>query len=130
MKVLRVELGTGGSLATALRCALRLLRERADVVVAPSAGGPAGLVRFRPVVTMVADGDPATGGTRRWLERTQARRSRLLYADRRASAVAFALHWGIAPTKFRISDANGPSDEQLRRDMLALRSSRRRWHST
>ena len=84
MRVTRLD-GAEGPLAARRRVS----RERPDAVVAPLAGGAAGLLgRSAPLISLLA-APPAGGGgsrLRRWLERRQARGSVLLVAPERPVA--------------------------------------------
>ena len=132
MKVLRLDVPTAGSrpFARALETVWDVVKDRATVVVAPPAGGPAALVPFVALVTdLSGDVESTHSNLGRWLEKRQARRSRLLYAADRQSAVAFALRWGLDPTRLRIANGPGVPDGQVARD-LAATAKRRPWHST
>jgi len=61
-----------------------------------------------------------------WLERRQARRSRLLVVPDRASGVAIALRWGISPERFRLA---GSFEREVRETALSASGRRRPWHS-
>ena len=128
MNVLR--LGDGAGIGSAMRGAWLTMRSRPEVVVASVAGGPASLVPFTPVVTILA-GRPSTGSNRvvRWLERRQARRSQLVYATDRSTAVAFALRWRLDLARIRITSGTvEPGPAELGHDLRALHK-RRSWHS-
>lgn len=114
----------------ALAAAWLAVSRRPDIVVAQAEGGRAGLIPFMPVVT-VLDGSPRRPASRveAWLEGRQARRSRLIYAADRDTAVAYALIWGLDPTRFRLASAEGPSSREIGRDLRFGLPRRRSWHS-
>jgi len=114
----------------ALRGAWRSAVERPDVVVAGVAGGPAALAVSRHVVT-VLDARAAIGstGVLGWLERRQTRRSSLIYALDRTSAVAFALRWRLDLARIRIMQTGRPTAGQIERELAAARRGRASWHS-
>ena len=128
MNVLRLRDDAG--IAGALRGAWLTVRRRPEVVVAGVAGGPAALVPFTPIVTIL-EGAPGSGSSlvARWLERRQGRRSRLVYAADRSTAVAFALRWRLDLARIRITTGDEPGPAELGHDLQTL-GKRRSWHST
>jgi hypothetical protein len=113
------------SLIEAMRFSWRVLRERPALVMAPVTGGRAALVISAPVVTVLS-GEP-TGG---WLERRQARRSRLVYAGDRQTAVAFALRWRLNLARIRLAPHGVVSHDHAQRELAAVSSGKGSWHST
>ena len=120
-----------GVIAAALQAAWQVARVRPDVVIAPVHGGRAALIAFTPRVTVLAgrpdDRKPALQG---WLERRQTRRSRLVYAADRETAVAFALRWRLDLARIRIAREGQVPAERVERDLAAGARARRSWHST
>jgi len=112
-------------LLAAMRFSWRVLLERPGLVVAPVSGGRAALVIWAPVVTVLS-GQP-TGG---WLERRQARRSRLVYAGDRKTAVAFALRWRLNLARIRLAPEGSISRDHAERELAAVTGRRGSWHST
>jgi len=112
-------------LIEAIRFSWRVLRERPVLVMAPVAGGRAALVISAPVVTVLS-GEP----TGRWLERRQARRSRLVYASDRKTAVAFALRWRLNLARIRLAPQGIISHDHAQRELAAVASRKGSWHST
>lgn len=114
----------------AVRILLKVLRERPDVVVARVSGGAASLVAFRPVVTIL-EGRPQHTGSRlrSWLERRQARRSALLYAADRETAVAYALPWRLDLARIRLAELASLSPQVIEHELRAAGRGRRSWHS-
>lgn len=104
---------------------LKVARERPAVVVAPVGGGRAALVLSAPVVT-VLKGRP-TGG---WLERRQARRSRLIYAIDRQTAVRFALRWRLDLARIRIARDGVVSHDDAAHELAIASGKVGSWHST
>jgi hypothetical protein len=79
----------------------------------------------------ILDGRPATRptGLAYWLERVRARKSHLVYASDRDTAVAFALRWHLDLARIRITPGGRPTTEQIRRDLITAGRGRRSWHS-
>ena len=118
-------------LARAALSALWLVfRRRPHFVMAQARGGRAGLIFFAPVVT-VLDGLRLRPASRveRWLEGRQARRSRLIYAADRETAVSYALMWNLDPTRFRVASSGEPSIREISGDLRFGQPRRRSWHS-
>ena len=82
------------------------------------------------LVTML-DGRPTIGpaGLADWLERLRARRSHLVYATDRDTAVGFALRWHLDLARIRITPGGLPTTEQIQRDLMTAGRGRRSWHS-
>lgn len=112
-------------LLDAVRFSWKVMNERPALVVAPVGGGRAALVVSAPVVTVLS-GRP-TGG---WLERRQARRSRLVYASDRATAVVFALRWRLDLARIRIARNGVVSDADAKHELAAAAGKVSSWHST
>ncbi|MHB8612383.1 MAG: hypothetical protein ACYDAL_08135 [Candidatus Dormibacteraceae bacterium] len=113
------------SVLEAMRFSWRVLLERPAVVVAPVGGGRAALVLSAPVVTVLS-GRPAGG----WLERHQARRSRLVFAADRETAVAYALRWRLNLARIRLAPGGVVSREHATRELAAATGRKGSWHST
>ena len=128
MRIRRLKGGAG--LGGALRAAWLTIHTRPEVVVAGVAGGRGALVPFTPIVTILS-GEPDEGPTRAdgWLARLQTRRSRLVYAKDRPTAVTFALRWRLDLARIRVTGGVEPSPADVGRDLLAARTTRRSWHS-
>ncbi|MBO0684412.1 MAG: hypothetical protein J2P45_14745 [Candidatus Dormibacteraeota bacterium] len=129
MKVLTISPGSGR--LAALRS---LRRERPQVVVAPLSGGVAGLgLAGCTLVSLLLAPPPARRGSgfrRRWMERRQARRSALLLAPDRSTAVSCALRWNLDLARIRVvSGLEGDLEAHVRRELGRLRPEGRAWHS-
>lgn len=114
----------------ALGALLRVIRDRPDVVVARVAGGTASLITFLPVVTIL-EGRPEPGNSRlrSLLERLQARRSALLYAADRETAVAYALPWRLDLSRIRLAELASLSPQVIEHELRAAGRGKRSWHS-
>lgn len=118
------------------------LRERdrlsrvGDEVWATLSGGPAALVGggvATRLVTVIEPGArvPRKGSVRWWLERRQARRSALIVAADRPTAVAFALSMKLDLSRIRIERfaRSNESRTRLRRELHRSAVSSTAWHS-
>jgi hypothetical protein len=125
--------GSGrGGLLGAVRFAVDVMREHPELVIAPVAGGRAALVVSRPVVTVLSGRPegPSVRGVEGWLARRQTRRSRLVYAADRDTAVAFALKWRLDLSRIRLAGEGTVTPELVKRELPAGRKGIRSWHST
>lgn len=112
-------------LIDAVRFSWKVMTEHPALVVAPVGGGRAALVLSAPVVTVLS-GRP-TGG---WLERRQARRSRLVYAADRPTAVVFALQWRLDLARIRIARDGVVSHSDVEHELATAAGKLGSWHST
>lgn len=126
MRILRLAEADAPGVWTTVRTAAAVTRAQAGAVVAPLKGGIAALAVGTPVVSYAtgAIGEPVSA-----LERLQARRSRLIFANSRQEAVATALRLGLGPTRFRITPGGAPDDALVARELGAAQARRRKWHS-
>ena len=117
-------------IVAALGALLRVIRDRPDVVVARVADGTASLITFLPVVTIL-EGRPEPRGSRlrALLERLQARRSALLYAADRDTAVAYALPWRLDLSRIRLAELASLSPQVIEHELRAAGRGKRSWHS-
>jgi hypothetical protein len=119
-----------GGLLGAARFAVDVMREHPELVIAPVGGGRAALVVARPVVTVLSGRPEGSRGVEGWLARRQARRSRLVYAADRDTAVAFALKWRLDLSRIRLAGEGTVTPELVKRELPAGRKGIRHWHST
>lgn len=119
----------------ALRERDRLTRVKGEVW-ATLAGGSAALVGgavAARLVTVIEPGArvPRKGSVRWWLERRQARRSALIVAADRPTAVAFALSMKLDLSRIRIERfaRSNESRTRLRRELERVDTGRTAWHS-
>ena len=114
-----------------LRTLWHVLHVGPDAVIAPVRGGGAALAVSRPLVTIL-DGRPENAGSnlRALLERIQARRSALVYAADRPTAVAYALAWSLDLSRIRLANPALISPALIERELARRRDGRRSWHST
>ena len=103
----------------------RIIRARPPVVIAPLSGGVAALVVGVPVATVI----DRTDGLGR-LERLQARRSRLVYAPDRKTAVAIALRWRLNLSRIRIHAGGPPPENQVLGELVAMARKGSSWYAT
>jgi hypothetical protein len=106
------------------------------VVIADLSGGPAALLPGRTqaqLISVLQTGD-ATGprwSVRAWLECRQARRSSLVVAPDRPTAVAYALRMKLDLSRIRIEPDLGSAAAltRLMREMDSITARARAWHS-
>ncbi|MDQ6773469.1 MAG: hypothetical protein M3024_10840 [Candidatus Dormibacteraeota bacterium] len=108
----------------------RLVRRAgADVVVAPLAGGPAGLLRGRDqIVSLLGEPPGRVTFLRRLLERRQAAASTLLVATSRPVAVACAQRWSLDLARIRVQPEGSDLDRWLEVELSRPRAERPAWH--
>lgn len=120
----------------ALRERLRLGDVTSGVVIADLAGGPAALLPAHTqahLISVLHSGDVAgpRWSVRAWLECRQARRSSLLVAPDRPTAVAYALRMKLDLARIRIEPDLGSKAAltRLMREMDSVKTRARAWHS-
>jgi len=123
-------------LLAALRQRWRLRRASPALVLAPAAGGAASLLGARMCSRLVTvlepvDRVPSRLDLRGWLERRQARRSALVVAPDRATAVAHATRMKLDLARIRVQgDAgSGAARNRLLRELSEVKLRVRPWHS-